>query len=86
MTTCATCKHWKPQGIFETGHALELGSCQATPMFWESTQWSKDGTRREFTAEHQQTTAFAQDGSDYSASLLTKPAHGCTMHAGKDEG
>jgi hypothetical protein len=49
-------------------------------MFWKSTEWAKEGDKRQWTAEAESKTAFVQDSSDYSASLYTKAEHGCTMH------
>jgi hypothetical protein len=80
MERCSTCKHWKPSEQWETGHSLGLGRCEAVPMFWDVTEWDEDGDGRRFSAETS-ATAFAQDGSDYSARVYTKPEHGCTMHA-----
>lgn len=79
--TCATCKHWKPSGPYETGRSLGLGSCNAAPMLWESTEWRKDKDGRVFKPEAEGITAFVQDGSDYIATLYTRAGHGCTMHA-----
>lgn len=77
---CSQCKHWSREE-YGTGYSLGLGRCGAVPMFWESTRWIDDGDGREFTPEAADVTAFAQDGSDYSARLYTRPEHGCTMFA-----
>lgn len=78
---CATCKHWELREEYEHGHSQGLGECRAVPMLWDMTEWRDDADERVFKAEAAQFTAFAQDGSDYKAYLLTKPEHGCTMHA-----
>lgn len=57
-----------------------MGSCDAVPQYWDVTDWDEDGTGRVMKPEYTKTTAFCQDGSDYSATLYTKPEHGCTMH------
>ena len=80
MERCKTCKHWSTGEKYGTGASLGLGLCEAVPMFWESTKWKDDGEGRCWTSEAENKTAFAQDGSDYSASLLTMSEHGCTMH------
>ena len=76
---CATCKHWSPSGQYETGHSQGMGSCGATPMFWDHTEWNDDGERI-IKPDSAHITAFVQDASDYSATLYTRPEHGCTMH------
>jgi hypothetical protein len=81
MKTCKTCGHWRLHEKDDYGYVGPLGVCGAVPMFWESTRWRADGDGREWKPEAADTTAFAQDGSDYSAVLYTKPEHGCTMHA-----
>lgn len=80
MERCKTCKHWKDKEKYAIGASLDLGICEATPMFWDSTEWTDDGGGRRWTAEAKSKTAFVQDGSDYMASLYTKAQHGCTMH------
>jgi hypothetical protein len=81
MRTCATCKHW----IFDDGErsesmkALNLGVCDAIPMFFDATTWGPDGPRV-LKPEFAKMTAFTQDGSDYKAYLYTTKDHGCTLH------
>lgn len=81
MNRCETCRHWKPSDEYETGHAQGLGRCAATPMFWDMTEWRDDADDRVFKAEAEPITAFVQDGSDYRATLYTRPTHGCVMHS-----
>lgn len=75
--SCANCAAWNSE---TADYMLGLGLCGYTPMFWDSTTWREDGEGREFVPEAAKTTAFAQDGSDYSAKLYTKPGHYCSMH------
>jgi hypothetical protein len=79
--TCKTCKHWSPSEEYEAGHSQGLGRCQAVPQLWDATEWRDDADYRVFKAEFINVTAFAKDGSDYSAHLYTRPQHGCTMHS-----
>jgi hypothetical protein len=46
-------------------------------MFWDSTDWDKEGDERVFKEEAKDKKAFAQDASDYRAVLLTKKDFGC---------
>ena len=80
MKTCETCKHWKQPEAWTTGYGLGLGRCQNIPMFWDATEWDEEGEGRKFLDQYKDTKAFAQDGSDYSAYLLTKPDFGCVSH------
>lgn len=77
---CATCKHWEKTGEYETGYGLGLGRCKAIPMFWDSTEWEEDLEGRKFRDEFKDTKAFAQDGSDYRAIVLTRPDFGCVSY------
>lgn len=76
QNACENCKYWDVSDKYEVGHNLGMGICSAAPMFWDCTEWDKNGERR-FTKEHQNTKAFVQDGSDYRASLLTRPEFSC---------
>ena len=80
MNTCETCKFWQKPSDYSGVGKLGLRHCTAALMFWDSTQWDEDGEKRTFMPAAESTTAFVQDGSDYHASLYTRPTHGCTMH------
>lgn len=82
MKTCETCKHWDAEGD-RYGGVDGIKQCNAVPMFWDSTRWSDDYEHRAIK-EAVTATAFAQDGSDYRATLYTMARHGCTMHELKD--
>lgn len=77
---CDNCKHWQKAKEYETGHGLGFGQCLNVPMFWDSTKWSGDGLARELKPEFADRKAFAQDGSDYSAELITAPDFGCISY------
>jgi len=80
MKTCETCKHWKQPEEWTTGYGLGVGRCMNIPMFWDATEWDEEGDGRKFIYQYKDNKAFAQDGSDYSAYLLTKPDFGCVSH------
>ena len=80
MGTCETCKHWKKPTEDETGYRLGIGRCQNIPMFWDATDWDEEGKGRKFLDQYKNKKAFAQDGSDYLAYLLTKADFGCVSH------
>jgi hypothetical protein len=52
-------------------------------MYWNATEWNKEGTARVTSEQYANTTAFVQDGSDYAAYLYTLPSHQCSMHEDK---
>lgn len=82
---CKTCKHWaQDDDLYTPMNSLGIGYCKAAPMLFDSTIWSKEGDGLVLKDEFAKTTAFAQDGSDYSAYLYTLPDHGCTMHESKE--
>ena len=78
MKRCDTCQHWQ-RNEHGTGSDFALGRCKAAPMFWDATAWDEEGNRV-LIQKYADTKAFVQDGSDYSAELLTKPDFGCVMH------
>ena len=78
MERCETCQHWQ-RNEHETGSEFGLGRCKAAPMFWDATDWDEE-CNRVLIQKYAGTKAFVQDGSDYSAKLLTKPDFGCVMH------
>ena len=80
MNNCKTCKHWDKPKERSIGYGLGLGRCRNIPMFWDMTEWKEEGDGRKFTAAAEGKLAFAQDGSDYRAFVLTKPEFGCVSH------
>lgn len=74
---CATCRYWEADE--DRLVPVELRRCRKVKMFWDATQWSEDFDRREFTPECATDLAFAQDGSDYRAELITRAEFGCVQ-------
>lgn len=86
--TCETCKHW---GRDDDDYLQEVGikQCVVVPMLWDSYEWSKDRDHRVLKAECAGNLAFVKDGSDYYASLFTRPNFACNQHeplAAKEQG
>jgi hypothetical protein len=79
MDTCKSCKHWERNGT-PIGYSLGLGYCRNIPMFWNATEWDEEGEGRRFIDKYKDHKAFAQDGSDYVAYLLTRQDFGCVSH------
>ena len=77
---CSNCKYWDEGKTFGVDDELCVSRCNRIPMFWDSTAWADDGQSRKFINDSK---AFAQDGSDYNAYLLTKPDFYCNMWEGK---
>lgn len=69
---CGNCKHWQEW----YGREKVVKRCERIEMFWNATDWSVDGDKRIFLDDSK---AFVQDGSDYSAYLLTKEDFYCNM-------
>lgn len=74
---CATCKHWER----DEPYSRELGvkRCMRVPEWWEATEWNEEGDRV-WKPEMESTFAFANDGSSYAATFLTRAEFGCVMH------
>lgn len=84
---CGNCKYWDAKGK-EESPSWWLGEekqrsvfkCKRVKMFWDSTDWDKEGENRIFLDDSK---AFVQDGSDYYAELLTKADFFCNMWEAK---
>ena len=74
---CASCRHWDAQPYAESPHVRR---CKRVPEWWNATTWDEHTFDRVLTAAEKDTLAFANDGSSYAASLLTRPQFGCVMH------
>lgn len=73
---CENCTHWQQDERKTQEKTVHVGKCNKIPMFWDATDWDRDSGKLIFTSD---SLAFAQDGSDYSAYLLTKPNFYCNM-------
>jgi uncharacterized protein YbaR (Trm112 family) len=71
---CAQCKHWGEYDDAPTN--IEIGRCNRTKLFWDETEWNSMGQR---VLINDQDKAFTQDGSDYSAYLLTRACFSCVQ-------
>lgn len=77
---CKNCKHWA-----ESANALKgyrIGKCERVGMFWNRTDWKEvkeDQWERVLNPEYKNDKAFAQDGSDYMATLETLEDFGCVQ-------
>ena len=79
ILTCKDCKHWNnisdqypkplPKGI---------GQCESVTEFWEAFEWDDD-VNNVPKPGYDDKKAFVQDGSDYSAMLLTRHNFYCNM-------
>lgn len=78
---CVNCAHWSQQEkTVSQGKRvvmMGLGECTLAQNFWDSTDWDDGGEKLVFTPEVERVHHFTQDGSDYIASLLTRPTFGC---------
>ena len=81
METCKTCRNWEPPENDSFGDVPGVGRCGAVPHYWDAGDWDDMGERRILKPEYKDVLAFAQDASDYRASLMTMPNFGCVMHA-----
>ena len=89
MGNCKGCKHWREGGDEEFTKLVGAGTCSRVKQFWDSTEWQRvddeegltDEVRR--VAKATEDLAFVQDGSDYSATLITLPDFGCVMFEGE---
>lgn len=88
---CDACEHWtrvsSPGNDYLGADRDEfvVGDCDVAAPLWEATDWKKVGndTVRVLKEEYRDIMIFAQDGSDYSASVLTKPEFFCAHFKAK---
>lgn len=78
--TCVNCKYWERTDEYPV-KGLKLGTCKMVKMFWDCTEWgeAKDDYARRLRDEFKDQKAFAQDGSDYIAYLITREEFGCNQ-------
>jgi hypothetical protein len=80
MKTCSTCAHWDSE---EYASRPPVRICNNVPMYWDASEWDDD-CNRVLIDKYKDTKAFAQDGSDYKAVLLTASDFGCVSHKEKE--
>lgn len=78
MNRCKNCKHWDA-AIKEPDDLPNIGICRAVSQYWDATKWADDYESRVLKPEYENKLAFAQDGSDYRADLITLPEFGCVQ-------
>ncbi len=75
---CRLCKFWNSE--IEVYPAIEgLGECDRALPFWVCADFDvyHDGDIERLRPEYGDRKAFVQDGSNYSATLLTLASFGC---------
>lgn len=74
---CKNCKHWEESKFYNL-KGIIFGDCNKVEMFWGCTKWDNEGGRI-LKEEYKDDKAFVQDGSDYTAVLITKEDFGCNQ-------
>lgn len=89
--TCESCIYWLRGGDSDDGYQnyLDTGICRKATMFWDSTEWREDEetfiVNRSLKKQFVGNGMFVQDGSDYSATLITEPDFYCNKYCSVDE-
>ena len=78
---CKNCKFWDVYKYNKLDDE-DLGECSIVGMFWEQTEWNGE-FKRVLLDKYKDRKAFAQDGSDYSASLITRSRFYCNQYEKK---
>lgn len=79
--SCQTCRHWTaPDPEAWTAYDRTFGRCGKVPQAWDIREWDEETMEDRISPAFADVTAVAQDGSSYSASLLTRADHYCSMH------
>lgn len=82
MTTrCDQCAHWNPSVSEPAG----FGECEKATPLWDATEWGyeADEMRRVLLPGFENQMLFAQDASDYRASVITRADFFCAHHERK---
>lgn len=93
---CDQCKHWEPCGGNHGNEPIGVGECLKPKPLWDCSMWSDEngdevphqlprGIHRVMKPEYADAKMFVQDGSDYTAHLLTRPDFYCAEFAKKDD-
>lgn len=87
LPRCMTCTHWEPFAGDEYYRLKNSGKCLAARQIWDVTDSEDDPDTGEeirvLLPEHAGLLAVVEDGSSYSASLITMIDFGCVQHKGK---
>lgn len=84
MERCNTCKHWDSVMEGEYGALRGSGGCKAARPIWEVTEMKPPNyDERILLPEHAGLLCVVEDGSHYTAELITMPDFGCVMHKPK---
>lgn len=73
---CDQCKFWDQTEFKAVDGDLNFGLCTRALPFWNASTWTEDG-KRVLLPEFEGRKFFAQDGSDYHASVYTAPDFFC---------
>lgn len=82
MKRCDECKHWDRSGLDEETNKFSAGVCSRLKPLWDRSFWNEEGDR-ELLPEAANDLAWAQDGSDYHAIVLTRPEFYCAHYEKK---
>lgn len=83
MRRCDECKHWDTAPDAYMSEIIPVRKCRKAPQFWDCTEWGgEDQMERVPTAAARDIKMFVQDGSDYSARLMTRADFFCAHFEG----
>ena len=85
MKTCEHCKHWKVNNTrgYDPWRSLRapyvFRNCVRAVPLWDASEYDDVGDEyvRKLDAENADRKFFAQDGSDYIATVITRNDFGC---------
>lgn len=77
MNFCKDCKYWNERKGSELG--VRYGRCDKVPTWWDAWEWRSDKDDSVYVGT---SLAYAQDGSDYKAWLITLAEFGCVQWEG----
>jgi hypothetical protein len=87
---CSDCKYWRDSEVPGYDVPKNVRRCLNAIEIWEASEWTKedDGedsyTDRQLKPEYADHKMFANDGSSYAASFLTRGDFHCSEHQPKE--
>ena len=76
---CDECKYWEQKVTEFINLKDDIRTCFKAKELWDCTEWvdNNENYSRQLTEEYQNQKMFVQDGSSYSATLLTRADFFC---------
>lgn len=76
MNHCKNCAHWDKEDEYPN---TNIRTCKKVVMLFNASEWDCETGQLVLMPKYKDCLAFAQDGSDYRAYLITAAEFGCVQ-------